>query len=157
MKNYSITGLGIFILLFACTNIHAQNKIDRFQLVNRHNVVVEKVDPLSPLSVGNGDFAFTADVTGLQSFEDYYHKNGIALETRTTWAWHAFPNKKNLKLEDAMKPNDFHGRKILYASLEKSAAGEYFRQNPHPVAMGQISLVRGDGKPLNLSSVSRVH
>lgn len=132
-------------------------KIDRFSLVNRHNVVIENLDPLSPLFVGNGDFAYTADVTGLQSFEAYYHKNGIALETRTTWAWHSFPNTKNLKLKDAMKESDFHGRKISYASLEKSAAGEYFRQNPHPVAMGQISLVKGDGKPLYLSAITHVH
>lgn len=147
----------LFYLLFFSRESSGQSKIDRYSLVNRHNVIVTKVDPLSPLSVGNGDFAFTADVTGFQCLEDYYHKNGIALETRTTWAWHSFPNKNHLRLEDAMKPEDFHGRKILYASLEKSAAGEYFRQNPHPVAMGQISLVRKNGKPLEQSSISHVN
>jgi hypothetical protein len=152
-----LIGVTIFILSIALTGSYAQDKIDRFNLVNRHNVTVKNVDALSPLSVGNGDFAFTADVTGLQSFEDYYHKNGIALETRATWAWHAFPNKNHLTLEDAMKPNDFHGRKVLYASLEKSAAGEYFRQNPHPIAMGQIRLVKGNGKSLELSSINHVN
>ena len=117
---------GIYLLLSSSIMVFSQDKIDRFSLVNRHNVSVSKVDPLSPLSVGNGDFAFTADVTGLQSFEDYYHKNGIALETRTTWAWHSFPNLNHLRLEDAMKGENFHGRTIMYASLEKSLAGEYF-------------------------------
>jgi hypothetical protein len=154
---FFIARLSIFILLISSVGTYSQNKIDRFSLVNRHNVVVKGIDPLSPLSVGNGDFAFTCDVTGLQSFENYYHKNGIALETRTTWAWHSFPNKNHLRLEDAMKAEDFHGRKILYASLEKSPAGEYFRQNPHPVAMGQISLVTKNGKPLDLSSVTHVN
>jgi hypothetical protein len=157
MRNVFLTPLFILISFISSGTIYAQNKIDRFSLVNRHNVIVKSIDPLSPLSVGNGDFAFTADVTGFQSLEDYYQKNGIALETRTTWAWHSFPNKNHLRLEDAMKPESFHGRNIMYASLEKSAAGEYFRQNPHPVAMGQISLVTKNGKTLELSSITHVN
>jgi hypothetical protein len=43
----------------------AKEPIDRHALVTRHNVVLTGVDILSPLSVGNGEFAFTADVTGL--------------------------------------------------------------------------------------------
>lgn len=131
--------------------------IDRFDLVNRHNVILKEIDPLSPLSVGNGDFAFTADVTGMQSLEQYYYKNGIPLETLSTWAWHSFPNTKNLKLENAMKASDFHGRKIMYASEEKSEAGLYFRQNPHPVPLGQISLVKENGKSIELSDLSQIN
>ena len=44
--------------------------IDRQALVARHAPVVRTIDPFSVLSVGNGRFAFTADVTGLQSFPD---------------------------------------------------------------------------------------
>jgi hypothetical protein len=143
----------LFLLIPAISDAQA---IDRFKLVNRHNVFVYKMDPLSPLSVGNGDFAYTADVTGMQSFENYYHANGIPLETLSTWAWHSFPNPKNLKLADAMKEIDFHGRKILYTSQEKTAAGEYYRQNPHPVPLGQISLAQGDGKPLALTDFANI-
>jgi len=149
-------------ILFALFCIAAVSKghaqaIDRFALVNRHNVRLTEVDPLSPLSVGNGDFCYTADITGMQSFEDYYWKNGISLETLSTWVWHSFPNTKNLKLEDAMKAIDFHGRKIMYASEEKTPAGEYFRENPHPLPLGQISLVQGDGKPLDMASITNVN
>ena len=42
--------------------------IDRQNLVTRHNPLVRRFDPYGPLSVGNGEFAFTADVTGLQTF-----------------------------------------------------------------------------------------
>jgi hypothetical protein len=131
--------------------------IDRFDLVNRHNVILKAIDPLAPLSVGNGDFAYTADVTGMQSLEQYYYKNGIPLETLSTWAWHSFPNTKNLKLKDAMKEIDFHGRRIMYASQEKSPAGEYFRQNPHPAPLGQISLVKENGKSIELSDLSQIN
>ena len=39
--------------------------IDRFELVSRHNPVLTEANTESPLSVGNGEFAFTADITGL--------------------------------------------------------------------------------------------
>lgn len=132
-------------------------KINRFDLVNRHNVILKEIDPLAPLSVGNGDFAFTADITGMQSLEKYYYNNGIPLETLSTWAWHSFPNTQNLKMEDAMKPIDFHGRKIMYASSEKSPAGIYFRQNPHPTPLGQISLIKGDGQSLEVIDITKVN
>ena len=51
----------------------AAEPIDRPALVARHTVHVHSLDPQNPLTVGNGDFAFTADVTGLQSFESLYH------------------------------------------------------------------------------------
>src|SRR5699024_7803318 len=46
--------------------------IDRRELVGRHDVRVAGVDPASPLSVGNGDFACTVDLTGLQSIPEAY-------------------------------------------------------------------------------------
>ncbi|MHC4646991.1 MAG: hypothetical protein ACYTBJ_15960, partial [Planctomycetota bacterium] len=50
------------------STVPAAKPIDRYALVSRHNPVIRKPDPLSPLSVGNGEFAFTADITGLQTF-----------------------------------------------------------------------------------------
>lgn len=131
--------------------------IDRFALVNRHNVLLQEADPLAPLSVGNGDFAFSADVTGMQSLGDYYYKNGIPIETLSTWAWHSFPNVNHYRLQDAMKESDFHGRKILYASDEKSPAGQYFRMNPHPIALGQIRLVGEKEKPLEVAMIKKIN
>jgi hypothetical protein len=125
----------------------AAASIDRAALVGRHAVHVNRVDPESPLSVGNGNFAFTVDVTGLQSLETIYHEEGIPLETLSTWAWHAFPNPAGLKIEDAMKAYNFHGRTIRFAGLQHSPAGAYFRENPHPIPLGQISFVY-EGQPL---------
>lgn len=134
-----------------------QTPIDRFSLVNRHNVILHEADPLAPLSVGNGDFAYTADVTGMQSLGDFYYKNGIPLETLSNWAWHSFPNTGHFKLQDAMKKIDFHGRKVFYASDENSPAGQYFRMNPHPVALGQISLIGENDKPLELPMINHIN
>ncbi|MEO7414977.1 MAG: hypothetical protein ABIZ81_16670 [Opitutaceae bacterium] len=121
--------------------------IDRAAVVHRHDIRVAKVDPEASLSVGNGDFAFTVDATGLQTFESLHYREGIPLETLSTWAWHSFPNVDGLKLTDAMAPSNFHGRPVPYASLQESPAGKYFRENPHPVPLGQISLVL-KGRPV---------
>ena len=46
----------------------ADQPIDRQTLVSRHNIVVHEIDPNGAMAVGNGEFAFNFDVTGLQSF-----------------------------------------------------------------------------------------
>src|SRR3954451_12651157 len=64
--------------------------IDRHALVARHNVVLKSVNARSPLTVGNGEFAFGVDVTGLHTFPDAYEK-GIPLSTQSQWGWHSIP------------------------------------------------------------------
>src|SRR5258705_3713732 len=46
--------------------------LNRAALINRHNPSASRLDPLSPPSLGNGEFAFTADITGLQTFPSAY-------------------------------------------------------------------------------------
>lgn len=159
MKRSLILSATFMIIGFAASAQQTSRKqapINRKALVSRHNVLLDKADVFAPLTVGNGDFAYTADVTGMQSFGDYYHQHGIPLETLSTWAWHSFPNSKGLKMEDATKVSDFHGRKISYASIEKSEAGEYFRKNPHPVALGQIGLRKKNGEELQLKEINNI-
>jgi hypothetical protein len=131
-------------LLLACTiNLFAQ-KIDRKAVVQRHNVLVTKIDSLSSLSVGNGNFAFTVDATGMQSFPDAYAK-GVPLGTQSVWGWHSFPNTEELKIEEAQKTYELEGRKISYTVQLKEPgrskkAVEYFRVNQHRLQLGNIGL-----------------
>ena len=58
--------LGAIIL---CSSISAfSDTINREALVKRNNPHVVTVDTLASLTVGNGEFAYTVDVTGLQTF-----------------------------------------------------------------------------------------
>lgn len=82
--------------------VHAQSPVNRKQLVQRHNVKVNRIDSLASLSVGNGKFAFTADATGFQSFPETY-SNGIVLGTQSEWGWNSFENKANYKIEESYK------------------------------------------------------
>jgi hypothetical protein len=99
--------------------------IDRAAVVARHQVRNTVINPESALTVGNGDFAVTVDVTGLQSLERIYYDNGLPLETRNTWSWHSFPNPDKLRFEDTLAPVPFHGRQILYPIQQNTPAGRY--------------------------------
>lgn len=132
--------------------------IDRKALVERNNPHVVSIDTLASLTVGNGEFAFTVDPTGLQSFQEYYSK-GVPLGTQSQWGWHAFPNPENYLHTETLQEYDFgHGHKELYSTqLKEPARGkeacEWYRVNPHRLHLGVIGF---DGlKPEMLSSVDQ--
>ncbi|GAB6011940.1 hypothetical protein [Viscerimonas tarda] len=150
------------LLLLACSSLSCglwgapgDKPIDREALVRRHSVHVTSLDPESALTVGNGDFAFTVGATGLQCFEQLYWEKGIPTETLSAWAWHSFPNTEGYRFEETMKLYDFHGRKIPFAAQEKTPAGQYYRINPHPAALGQLSFIY-DGRELGPDDIVEI-
>lgn len=146
MKNTSFSTLLVVPIMIACTS---SSVINREDLVTRNNPQVTTFDSLSSLSVGNGEFAFTVDATGLQTFPDTY-RMGVPLGTQSQWGWHSFDNPQNLKPEEALKEYDFgHGHKELYATQFKEDgrakdASNWFRVNPHRLHLGVIGLELGD-------------
>jgi len=131
--------------------------IDRLALVHRHNPVIRKADPLEPLSVGNGAFAFSVDVTGLQTFPEFYEQ-GIPLCTESYWGWHTSPNPENYQLESAMVEFETYGRKVKYPTNLKAPGSEWLRSNPHRLGLGQVGLVllRTDGSPAGLGDLNDI-
>jgi len=129
---------------------NAAAPIDREALVSRHNPILRRLDVDAPLSVGNGGFAFTADITGLQSFSELYHRTGIPTETLARWAWHTEDNPHGYTLEDTMRPYTAFGRTMGYPTNASSPAGEWLRRNPHDFPLAQIALdlAKDDGGPL---------
>ena len=109
--------------------------INRCEVVTRHNPVITKVDPFSPLSVGNGEFGFTADITGLQTFPEIYNK-GIPTCTQSHWGWHTKPvsdERESFSLDDFEKEIfETHGRKVGYSTSSKGQEEVYnwLRQTP---------------------------
>lgn len=135
--------LGWLSFLFL-SNLLAAQPINREALVKRHTVKVNKLDSLSSLSVGNGNFAFTVDVTGMQSFPDAYAK-GVPLGTQSAWGWHSFPNTENLNRNDALKTYTLEGKQISYMVQPKEPERarktvEYFRVNPHRLQLGNVGM-----------------
>ena len=131
-----------FLVSAAATALPAADRIDRRALVQRHNPVVTALDPLAPLSVGNGEFAFTADVTGLQTFPELYEA-GMPLCTQSQWGWHSHPPLKGLSAKDLrLEQFDTHGRNVGYATQSAGQAElfNWLRENPHRLYLGRIAL-----------------
>lgn len=134
----------IALALAACSP-SGQESIDREALVTRNNPHVTTPDTLASLSVGNGEFAYTVDVTGLQTFPTDY-KNGVPLGTQSQWGWHSFPNPEHYKPEEVLKEYDFgRGHKELYSCQFKEKgrqkdACDWLRKNPHRLHLGIVGL-----------------
>jgi hypothetical protein len=145
-----LTGTGPNSLVVASTetsrrltsNALAQSLIDRKALVARHSPSIHKLDPLSPLSLGNGEFAFTADITGLQTFPDEYEKT-MPLCTMSQWGWHTSPlppglDPKSLRLTQY----NTHGRRVGYHTRGEGQTElfNWLRENPHRLHLGRLGL-----------------
>ena len=141
----SISGALLSILLLACgSNNEAPNAIDRKSLVNRHNVHLTAADTLGSLSVGNGAFAFTVDVSGLQTFYDEY-ENGVSLGTQSEWGWHSIPGKETYTLDDVARVYaSCNDKEVPYAVQRTGGkagdASNWLRANPHRLHLGLIGL-----------------
>ncbi len=127
-------------------------RIDREALVTRHSVRLAAVDPGSFVTLGNGEFAFSADVTGLQTFNGSYE----CLNTQAHWGWHRVPvaaAHANLSTwhERAIRVS---GHTAFYpahdpADRQPDAIWNFLRANPHRLNLMRTFLRRRmhDGKP----------
>lgn len=131
------------LFLSACTQ--PQPPIDREALVTRNNPIVERIDTLASLSVGNGAFAFTVDATGLQTFPEHY-RNGVPLGTQSQWGWHSFANPARYAFAETLCDYDFgRGHTEPYAvqfdeAGRRQAAADWYRVNPHRLHLGIIGF-----------------
>ena len=146
------------ILLISCGK---KSVIDRFSLVTRHNIENSVADSLNSLTVGNGEFAFTVDITGLQTFPEFYSR-GISLGTMSNWGWHTGPNPENFRLPDNYRTYDVHRRPVDYVrqfsardDARKAAASTWLRENPHRIHLGMIGLQikRKDGSEIDIDDI----
>jgi len=141
--------------------------IDRMAVVSRNNPVITEADPLASLTVGNGHFATTVDVTGLQSFP-FEYRGGVPLTAMSDWGWHKFENTDGLTPADSEKSFDLgHGHPETYVVEYKASKGdparnvaatEYFRVNPHRLNLGVIGLELKDttGKDVPLKALTDI-
>ena len=140
-------------MMVAAQQQNATTPIDRHAVVNRNNPIINEFNPNASLTVGNGHFATTVDVTGLQSYPGVYMV-GIPLTAMSDWGWHSFKNTKQLLPSESEKAFDYgHGHEEIYAIEYKKPedgrhkeATEYFRVNPHRLNLGTIGLNLKDSK-----------
>jgi len=144
-----IAGLILLTSLLSFTSFAAP--IDRQALVTRHNVTLHQFDINNPLTVGNGEFAFTVDATGLQTFGDAF-AHTIPLGTLSDWGWHTAPNPNNWSIDTFQfkQYTNFDGRPVPYADVphnQQTPEIKWLRANPHRLDLGQIGFIlkKSDG------------
>ncbi len=117
-------------------------RIARRAVVERHNPVLRAINTRSPLSVGNGEFAFTADPTGLQTFSPLYD-NSMPLCTQAQWGWHTIPEPHGKGPADLrLAEYETHGRKVGYPTRSEGQKElfDWLRENPHRLHLGRIGF-----------------
>ncbi len=149
--------------------------IDRRALVDRHCPRLQRFDPNCPFTVGNGEFAYTADVTGLQTFADLYDPT-VPLGTMAQWAWRFQPPPPGRSGADFEWTNfDAHGRpvpypytgsqmwfgvKSAYWPLDpvKEEVGSWLERNPHRLHLGVLGLdLKGNyGQPVQPGDLTMI-
>lgn len=123
------------------------SKIDRFTLVNRHNPIRTKSNGKSPIQIGNGKFAFGADITGLQTF--------IPFATMSDWGW------KSDDLPEGQTPEMFEGkyldtagRKIRYEiPNDQKELSQWLISNPNRLNLARVGLLFKDHEAIEESDL----
>ncbi|RDW95045.1 hypothetical protein BP5796_00808 [Coleophoma crateriformis] len=118
--------------------LQPREPIDRKAVVTQFNPIRQASSNSTPLQLGNGNFAFGADITGLQTFQPF--------NTLSSWGWHnmSLPTTPNQTL-----PSDFtgldwwtHGRLVNYAQPNpaESDISNWMIQNPQRINLGRIGV-----------------
>src|SRR5699024_6803031 len=146
---------------FLCDQIGGHQVIDRASVVRRHPVCYREPQPEAPLSVGNGELAFTVDHTGLQTFADRYEReaararkeSATPLGTQAQWGYHWAPNPHGFHLADTMEPHDSPCGPVHYptaydfredkdaSAASGRAAGYYFWANPQRLHLARVAFL----------------
>jgi hypothetical protein len=140
----------------AGTKPASKNTLDRHAIVQRHIPTLHEINPQAVWSVGNGNFAFNVDATGLQSLNDAYA--AIPLCTMAHWGWHSLPVPSGLDpAAFRYKMFNTYGRQVPYPtdSSGQTALFNYLRENPHKFHLGRIALVT-NGQPLAASRIGNI-
>ena len=124
----------------------AEHKIDRQKLISAHNPVLTEIATDAPLTVGNGELAFTADITGMQTLYEEYQE--LPLCTMSQWGWHTKPvsrEKYNYTLDDLVMTEyvNREGRLLKYPQDKKVGNEDVYnwlRENPHRLNLVRVRL-----------------
>lgn len=135
--------------LFACS-LHAANEsrpnspIDRHALVSRHDIDWPSLGGEIPL--GNGNFAFNADGTGLET---------VGGNIMSHWSWHSFPLPPGVT-KDQIRPwgTPDHGRMTLpLTTRDPGPIANWEYMNPQPLNLGRIGFINQEGERLAAADV----
>jgi hypothetical protein len=121
-------------------------QIDRNAVVTRHNV--QTSDMTQVMALGNGEFCFGVDGTGLQTF---------AGNIMAHWAWHSFPLPEGATMADVPETGTIETGRLTGMMKQASArpdVSDWMFKNPHRFNMGRFRLVDGSGKVIAAEQIT---
>ena len=122
--------------------------LDRHALVSRHNL--EWNDVRGQIPLGNGEFCFNADATGLQTFGG---------NTMAHWGWHSFPLTEGWT-PDRVPPTGTFQQGRLTGGDNFPAGAEALRtwmfDNPHRLNLARFRFRRGDRDGLTPGEITHL-
>ncbi|KAF7324665.1 hypothetical protein MKEN_00508000 [Mycena kentingensis (nom. inval.)] len=125
------------LLLLLASAYGASALIDRHAIVSRYNPTRNASSPTTPMQVGNGNFAFGADITGLQTFERF--------AIMSSWGWKNDSLPEGKTIDDVYSyvgvSLDNHGRQVEYMFNGPQPMQQWMISNPNRVNLGAVGLV----------------
>lgn len=145
-----LISLLLAILLISFQGCKNKAKTDLYPIVFRSSIENSFIDSLNPLSVGNGKFIFTTDITGLQTFPEFYSR-GIPIGTMSDSDWrNGEKNENSYHIQPGLI-----GLRILKANGEEISSDDI--KYPSQVLnlwTGKIdSRFKIDGIPVHIETV----
>lgn len=124
----------------AVASLAAATPINRREVVRAFNPVRNSsaTSYNTPIQIGNGNFAFGADITGLQTV--------VPWNTLSSWCWH---NSSLPTMSGQTSPEDFtgldwwtHGLLVNYAQPNpaQAAISQWMISNPHRVNLARVGF-----------------
>lgn len=156
MKHFSTTKTFFILVLITLSSETAFSgsekaieKIDRKTVVERHCAQVNEKTDIT--SLGNGEFAFNCDATGLQTF---------AGNTMSHWGWHSYPAASELPILDRPRfPIDSNGRIKNYLAPTPDEFKPLIRwlyDNPHRMNLCRLAFRGRDGQAIRAEEIEIV-
>ena len=142
------TALAFALALVAGAALAVDGTIDRHSLVSRHNIEWNDLNGEIPL--GNGEFCFNVDATGLQTFGG---------STMSHWGWHSAPLPSGCTPADLPPTGTVEKGRIQGPMRKAAERGEldgWMFRNPHPMNLARLRLVRSGGMALEAKDIGNV-
>ncbi|KAJ3970382.1 Six-hairpin glycosidase-like protein [Lentinula raphanica] len=146
------------LFLFSAVLSTTYAAIDRHSLVSKYSPTRNASNPTTPMQVGNGNFAFGADITGLQTF--------LPFAIMSSWGWKNDSLPPNRTIEDVYNYQGQswynHGRLVQYDFGGDPEIEQWLTANPNRVNLGSVGLAfldaqTGETRNVTESDLSDMH
>jgi len=155
LRIFQLIIFSLFVLNISNAQVEQEENqstpIDRQEVVKRHNIRWGW-EERGQIPMGNGEFCFNVDGTGLQTFGG---------NTMSHWGWHSFPLPDGFTKEDVPPTGAFmkvkKGERYIGPEVtpeDKRELSFWMTDNPHITNLGRLRFVRRDGSSLTVEDIT---